>query len=169
MLDKFRYFLSFNNSNFEIPMTSQKTFIIWNDDWDEATYLPYEMEFYINDGPGIQEVKVTRVGVACTSNLQDSDEPTNLVSIVVKKPGEFLRIPFDADGEYTRYSHKSTFDRTEIPYSNFFDLDGVFTHNINVSVRLSPGESLYLVITPWTPPTQNVNVQIDYEVKNIRG
>lgn len=146
----------------------QRTFLIWNDDWSEADYTPYEKEFYINNSPCIQEVVINKIGVACTSNINDSNEPTNLVSIVIKKPGYFLKIPFDADGSYERELNYTTINRDIVPYSNFFDLDGLYTHGTNIKIRLNSGESLYLVITPWTPPEQNVNVQIDYDVKNIR-
>lgn len=147
---------------------SKYTYVVWNDDWDESDYDPYTVELYKNNSGCIQEINITSIMVACTSNIFNSGEPTNLVSIIIKKEGMELFVPFDpADPNQYFNNRTRIIDRSIMPFCSFFDLDSTVRNRNLIKIRLYNNDSVYLVITPWTVPSQNVNFIIDYEIKNI--
>lgn len=153
-------------------MGNKRTFLIWNYQWDFEDYNPLGLEIVKNELPGSQEIKVTNIAVACTSNILDTGEPCNFLCLIKSRPGESLQLPIkpsDVMQSDDPQDHIAVYNRDNIIYSNFFDLDGTFTDKMNVKLRLNQGEILYLVMIPWTPPNQNLNVVLDYEVQNLRG
>ena len=146
-----------------------KTLIIWNENWDDESWSPYQQLIYHNQNQAPQEIKIISIELAATSLIEDSDEPTNLVSIVLQKDGEDLFLPFpEVDNDNHINNHIKLFNNSRLLYSSFFDLDSsVEDDSPNVKIRLNQNDKLHFIITPWTPPSQNINAIIKYEIRNI--
>ena len=148
---------------------SKKTLIIWNENWEGDSWAPYQLLIYQNKNQAPQEIKIISIEVAASSLLEDSDEPTNMVSIVLQKDGEDLFLPFpDVDEENQINNHIRTFNNSRLLYTSFFDLNtSLEDDSTGVKIRLNHNDKLYFIITPWTPPSQNINAIIKYEIKNL--
>ena len=140
------------------------TFIIWNYHWNRNDYSPLTYIVHKNNNQCVEEIELKTISIACHQHVSTSDSPTNLVSIVLNKESELdsnLPIPVDPNLLINVY----TLNNPDLVYCNFYDLDGVYAYNLYKKVYLSPNDSLSIVITPWTPPKQNVNAIIEYTVK----
>lgn len=143
---------------------SKYTFLIWNYSWVRSDYTPLTYTIHKNNNQCVEEIDIQRMSIACHQQKQSSDSPTNLVSIVLNRDqSDASNLPIPTDP--TLIINVYTLNNPDLVYSNFYDLDGVYAYNLYKKVFLSPNDSLSIVITPWTPPSQNVNAIIDYSVK----
>lgn len=143
---------------------SKYTFLIWNYSWVRSDYSPLTYTIHKNNNQCVEEIDIQRISIACHDKSQTSDSPTNLVSIILNRDqSDSSNLPIPTDP--TLLINVYTLNNPDLVYSNFYDLDGVYAYNLHKKVFLSPNDSLSIVITPWTPPSQNVNAIIDYSVK----
>lgn len=143
---------------------SKYTFLIWNYSWDSSSYNPLTYLFHKNNNQCIEEITINRISIACHQKSQSLDSPTNLVSLVLNRESvDTSNIPIPTDP--TLLINVYTLNNPDLIYSNFYDLDGVYQYSLNKKVFLSPNDSLTLVISPWTPPKQNVNALVEFTVK----
>ncbi|MBO7696484.1 MAG: hypothetical protein J6T10_27975 [Methanobrevibacter sp.] len=143
---------------------SKYTFLIWNYHWIKEDFSPLVYTIHRNQNQCVEEIELKRIAIACHQHVSSSDSPTNLVSLVLNKESEVdsnLPIPVDPSLLISVY----TLNNPDLVYCNFYDLDGVYQHNLSKKIYLSPNDSLSIVLTPWTPPKQNVNAIVEYTVK----
>ena len=143
---------------------SKYTFLIWNYSWVRNDYSPLTYTIHKNNNQCVEEIDIQRISIACHDKQKSSDSPTNLVSIILNRDqSDSSNLPIPTDP--TLLINVYTLNNPDLIYSNFYDLDGVYGYNLYKKVYLSPNDSLSIVITPWTPPSQDVNAIIDYSVK----